>query len=790
MAFAGVLAVCVAVVALRVHSAVPALLNYQGTLTSVSSGPVNNASLPMTFRLYTGATGGVPVYSEAQNVNVANGLFNVRIGEGTPISLPFDTPYFLGISAGSDAEMTPRQPLSSNAFAFRAAVAESLVGSVTIPAANITGAIAGATIPLANITGMLAGSVSNIAPGSGFQAGPINSSGTLNLASTQLLPAAACALNEIPKWNGSAWGCATDAGPPPGGAAGQALAGSAMGPVWSASPSLTTLALSGPLALSGLSVITLNGSRFIRTNGDYLFAGLNAGPPVYGGSSSTALGTATMTNADENVATATAAGYFALNALTTGPFSTAVGTMAMAGNTVGLRNTAVGANAVPFGLGSYNAAFGAYTGSTYGQGDENTMAGGDAMRQALNSNGETAIGFGALFYSDSGGGKVAVGKDSLRGPRILPRPFNTAAGEGALGAASTGVRNTAIGRLALAALTTGSDNVAIGVNAGPGITAGSNNVLIGNTSAGNLSNSLRVGSTQTATFIAGIRGSNPGGQTQLVGINAAGRLGTNAALSGVGTDNPENVLHVVGNISANGQPQNHVMQVTNSSTGSSPDVLALRVRSPNNVGGGVNFISFFNGNYVDGTMGASDQSLGSIQGNGAGGVTFAGPGNDFAEYVPKLDPDVPMAPGEVVGIVGGKVTREISGAERLAVVSTSAIVTGNDPGETRRGAFALIAFIGQADVKVLGLVRAGDYLIAEGNRAIAVPPGAMQSSMVPLFVGRAWASSDEPGEKPVRAAIGIERGERQVREALSKVREEQRRLKTELETIKQVVGLK
>jgi hypothetical protein len=56
-----------------------------------------------------------------------------------------------------------------------------------------------------------AGTVTNIATGAGLSGGPITSTGTINLASTQLLPTTACAANQIPKWNGSSWACAADA---------------------------------------------------------------------------------------------------------------------------------------------------------------------------------------------------------------------------------------------------------------------------------------------------------------------------------------------------------------------------------------------------------------------------------------------------------------------------------------------------------------------------------------------------------------------------------------------------
>ncbi len=55
------------------------------------------------------------------------------------------------------------------------------------------------------------GTVTNVATGVGLTGGPVTTSGTIGLAATQLLPTTACANNQIPKWNGSAWLCATEA---------------------------------------------------------------------------------------------------------------------------------------------------------------------------------------------------------------------------------------------------------------------------------------------------------------------------------------------------------------------------------------------------------------------------------------------------------------------------------------------------------------------------------------------------------------------------------------------------
>jgi hypothetical protein len=54
------------------------------------------------------------------------------------------------------------------------------------------------------------GTVTSVATGAGLTGGPVTTSGTIGLAATQLLPTVACANNQIPKWNGTAWLCATD----------------------------------------------------------------------------------------------------------------------------------------------------------------------------------------------------------------------------------------------------------------------------------------------------------------------------------------------------------------------------------------------------------------------------------------------------------------------------------------------------------------------------------------------------------------------------------------------------
>ena len=110
-------------------SAVPFRINYQGYLTSSSGTPIN-ATVTMTFKIYNDSSGGIPLYSETQSVSVANGLYNVALGTVSSLipALSFDIPYYLGVTVGADAEMTPRQMVNSVPYALKADDAMTLAG--------------------------------------------------------------------------------------------------------------------------------------------------------------------------------------------------------------------------------------------------------------------------------------------------------------------------------------------------------------------------------------------------------------------------------------------------------------------------------------------------------------------------------------------------------------------------------------------------------------------------------------------------------------------------------------
>jgi hypothetical protein len=192
--------------------------------------------------------------------------------------------------------------------------------------------------------------------------------------------------------------------------------------------------------------------------------------------------------------------------VSTGNRNTALGEFALSSNTSGSDNTAVGSNAC---LANTN-------------GNSNTGVGSFALTSNTTGQVNTAVGSGALPANTSGVANSGFGVNALNSNTT--GGHNTALGFQALFANVTGSSNTGVGANALGNAT-GSNNTALGRLAGFNITNGTNNIHIGNTAPGNESNTIRIGNTQTATFLAGINGATASGGVQVF-VDAGGQLGT------------------------------------------------------------------------------------------------------------------------------------------------------------------------------------------------------------------------------------------------------------------------
>ncbi len=249
--------------------------------------------------------------------------------------------------------------------------------------------------------------------------------------------------------------------------------------------------------------------------------------------------------------------------------------------------------------------------------------------------------------------------------------------------------------------------------------------------------------------------------------NRTGYLGIGTCPYGNCT--PEAPLHVKASVLDpvdNPEDIRPVVLFENTYPNDQSDVLELRI-GYQPVHGGNNFISFREtptaGNptgLVGSIAGQQDAcARADIVGNCANSakITFNASSGDYAEWLPKRNPDEQFEGGDIVAMIGGKVTKQTAEAEMLMAISEAPIVLGNMPRETDKHLYEKIAFLGQVPLKVRGPVHAGDYIVPSGNNdgtGVAVSESAIIAEQWALIAGQAWESSDQPGVKRVNALVG------------------------------------
>jgi hypothetical protein len=104
-----------------------ATLPYQGLATDAKGNPLKDSSYMVGFALYGTAASASSSWSEQQLVTTHKGLFSVQLGavQAIPDSLVSNTPYFLGVTFGSGAELSPRLQLAVTPWASRAGKADT-----------------------------------------------------------------------------------------------------------------------------------------------------------------------------------------------------------------------------------------------------------------------------------------------------------------------------------------------------------------------------------------------------------------------------------------------------------------------------------------------------------------------------------------------------------------------------------------------------------------------------------------------------------------------------------------
>ena len=184
-------------------------VTYNGRLISPNGSPLEAGSVVFTMKILD-PTENCVLYKENQTLNMAgsNGAFSLVIGEGTRTDGGTQTLKQVFTNAGTLAGLT-----CVTGTAYAAASTDDRKLSVTFNdgiATQTLTSIAIKSVPFALQASQVTGyGINNLAKISGTGNVGVLSPGQYS----QILafPSSACALNEILKWNGTAWLCAADA---------------------------------------------------------------------------------------------------------------------------------------------------------------------------------------------------------------------------------------------------------------------------------------------------------------------------------------------------------------------------------------------------------------------------------------------------------------------------------------------------------------------------------------------------------------------------------------------------
>lgn len=144
------------------------------------------------------------------------------------------------------------------------------------------------------------------------------------------------------------------------------------------------------------------------------------------------------------------------------------------------------------------------------------------------------------------------------------------------------------------------------------------------------------------------------------------------------------------------------------------------------------------------------------------GIVYGSKSADYAEWLEKENPNQDFVYGEVVGVKGGKISRNTTDADQVMSISMNPIVLGNMPSDIESGKYEKVGFLGQVPVLVVGKVKVGDYVVASGNNdGYAIAKSADQITVDDLknIIGRAWEASNTYGRAMINVSVGLKTNE-------------------------------
>ena len=94
-----------------------AKLSIQGILKKIDGTALADGSYNLKFRIYADSLAGAALWTEIQEVELNGGVYSAVLGTINPLNVPFDQPYYVGVTIGTAAEMLPRISLTSAPYA-------------------------------------------------------------------------------------------------------------------------------------------------------------------------------------------------------------------------------------------------------------------------------------------------------------------------------------------------------------------------------------------------------------------------------------------------------------------------------------------------------------------------------------------------------------------------------------------------------------------------------------------------------------------------------------------------
>ncbi len=540
---------------------------------------------------------------------------------------------------------------------------------------------------------------------------------------------------------------------------------------------------------SGNTVIGENALPYNTTGSNNVALGNNAAQSNTTGSNNTAIGSRVFLNnttGSENVAVGKEAGQNN----TAGSYNTAIGVSALSMNSTGNVNTAIGWYAMQLNtVGSVNTALGEYALSSNTTGTSNVAIGANALATNTIGSDNIALGKGANVGSGNLTNAIAIGTDAMvntSNSMVLGNGVNVGIGTSSP-AYDLHIKSSSAELFKKPFYVEQADNdfPLFLLSDNP-----SNNGLVLYDKFGNASAVFNTGSDSyfnTAGFF-GIGTTAPQAELDVAGDAIIGGQLT------VNTGNTDQVKIVSTNSTINqsssgsyplyisGAKAGILIRVTETDPGLANNFITFWDDNPNAVGAieGQTVDELHNDwTYVFWQTAQSLQmalSVAAIAADGLGvddfdmaiidglelvdiagnwsaqafqleieqGISYTSGSADYAEWLPRMSLAEQMAPGDIVGVVGGKITKQTTGVNQLMVISSAPMVLGNVPEAGKEKDYEKVAFMGQVPVRVRGIVNIGDYIIASGNNdgfGIAVGEEKMTAEDYVKMVGIAWSES-------------------------------------------------